>query len=460
MKSLTHIAQEITKGNNLGENFEIYAKSMSTLYNSLAYIKFAMNYYTISDYLADGNCKDELFLELFERFNKITGSLCNSEYDVAEVEALRNDIIEVMETVVAFVDRLRIYEHVLNRVEYKFVEKELDENYYNSYLTNDLMHYILSDKDNVVIHNKIQTIVGQLPMRLSKSKFYEYLREAFSLYYGAKRSGVDDFVYTLRSSAMLDEPESFNKYYPQMKEICDTLANADYVSLDEAEYRRLAGALKIGSDMMNQASDIFVMLAQLVNDLYTIMITEEYSLGDVTETVAALKIINAVYNSVTSDEKLSDDILEEFVAFEGVQEKLFAEISKNDYIIEESASVRQEELDKNGQTEAYAVLRKAVKLQSGSDFVSLSETEMNDDADDAYVDAAVDKLIDEFSKLFESSSQPVKRAVMANVLSQLPVFFNNTQQIQEYINVSLIQCSDIAEKKAVIDVFGQILSEE
>ena len=35
-------------------------------------------------------------------------------------------------------------------------------------MTNEIMHYILSDKDNVVINGKISEIVGQLPVRMLK----------------------------------------------------------------------------------------------------------------------------------------------------------------------------------------------------------------------------------------------------------------------------------------------------
>ena len=47
---------------------------------------------------------------------------------------------------------------------------------------------------------------------------------------------------------------------------------------------------------------------------------------------------------------------------------------------------------------------------------------------------------------------------MATVLSMLPVFFNNTEEIQDYINSSLIQCSDEAEKKAVVEVIKMIVN--
>ena len=38
------------------------------------------------------------------------------------------------------------------------------------------------------------------------------------------------------------------------------------------------------------------------------------------------------------------------------------------------------------------------------------------------------------------------------------MFFNNTEEIQDYINSSLIQCSDEAEKKAVVEVVRMIIA--
>ena len=46
-------------------------------------------------------------------------------------------------------------------------------------------------------------------MRLSKNKFYEYLRDSFSLYKDAQIGTVDDFAYTLGTTGMLAEPEGF-----------------------------------------------------------------------------------------------------------------------------------------------------------------------------------------------------------------------------------------------------------
>ena len=49
MKNLNYVAQEISKGHNLGDNLSKYATGMASLYNGLAYIKLSMNYYTVYD---------------------------------------------------------------------------------------------------------------------------------------------------------------------------------------------------------------------------------------------------------------------------------------------------------------------------------------------------------------------------------------------------------------------------
>ena len=116
-------------------------------------------------------------------------------------------------------------------------------------------------------------------------------------------------------------------------------------------------------------------------------------------------------------------------------------------------------LDELALSDMYSSLEAIGKLQSGSDFVDISPKEYFDEIpDDSYADMAAEKLITELDRLFTDCQQSVKRAVMAAVLSMLPVFFNNTEEIQDYINSSLIQCSDEAEKKAVVEVVRMIIA--
>lgn len=460
MKNLNYVAQEISKGRNLGDNLSKYATGMASLYNGLAYIKLSMNYYTVYDMLKEKEFNDDEYMRLFNDFNNIIQEqILDGRLDAEVISNIRNRIISIMEVVTDYVDCLRIYEYVLNRIEHRFSGQEPDEEYYGTYLTNDIMHYILADKDNVVINSKISEVVGQLPMRLSKNKFYEYIKDAFSLYHGAQKGTIDDFAYALRTSAMLRRTDEFESMFPEMYDIVNTLSSADYVNADETEYNRLKGALQIATEKMTSYADMFVLLAQMVNDAYTIILTTDFALDNVSEVENAVSIISDVKAAIDNGySDISDDVLQRFVEFEGKQERILMVISKSDYIIDEAVNNYKKELLEQEIYDRYERLSKVVKLQSGSDFVLLERDESASDIpDDSYADNVAEELISLLDESFKKYPQMVKRAVMSSVMSQLPVFFNNTKEIQDYINISLEQCADKAERMAVIEVMKMIM---
>lgn len=459
MKDLNYISQEILKGRNLKENLNKYATGIASLYNGLAYIKLSMNYYTVYDMLKEKEFSDEEYLKLFDEFNSIIDEILNGKWNIDKIGAIRDKIISIMEVVTDYVDCLRIYEYVLNRIEHRFSEQDLDEEYYGTCLTNDIMHYILQDNDNVVVNSKISEVVGQLPMRLSKNKFYEYIKDAFSLYHGAQKGTIDDFVYALKTSAMLRKTDGFKEMFPEMYDIINTLSNADYANADEQEYNRLQGALQIATEKMTACADMFVLLAQMVNDAYTIILTADFTLDNVSEVDNALSIISQVRKAIDKNYADTDeDVLQKFVKFEGKQERILMIISKCDYAIDEALNNYNDELKTYDLYDRYQKLSKVVKLQSGSDFVTLEKDKSDIDIpDDTYADNAAEELIKLLDESFKNHSQIVKRAVMSSVMSQLPVFFNNTKEIQDYINISLEQCADKAERMAVIEVMKMIM---
>ena len=65
--------------------------------------------------------------ELVERF--VENDECDDYEAFNELNSFREQIIEIMEVITAYVDRLRIYEHALNRIEYRFRDDEFDKEY-------------------------------------------------------------------------------------------------------------------------------------------------------------------------------------------------------------------------------------------------------------------------------------------------------------------------------------------
>lgn len=464
MKNLSYVANEITRGRNLNENIIKFGNGLATMYNGLGYIKLVMNYYTLAELSAeqnfDKNGSVRKLQTMIGRVAALVNKLIESGdvIDTDEIESIRNEIIAEMELTTGIVDHLRIYEYILNRVEYRFDEGEFDEDYYNSRFTNDLMHYILSDKDNVVINGKIAEVVTQLPMRLTKNSFIEHVHDAFTLYKGAYVSTVRDFVYNLSTVAMLPELKGLEEEFEQVSEILNTLKSADYKSITANEYKRLADLLAIATTEMEATADIYLMLATVVNDLYTVILTRGSAFEDVEEVERAkraLAKINASLNDNT--EPADDEMMDIFAGFEGKQEKIAMSVDSCDFAVEYVLSGCGRELEETSMTGTYEGLTKVLKLQSGSTFVSLNDDKNEQVIDDDALEAEFNSFAQEITESFKNNAQIVNRAIMANVLGQLPVFFNSVDEIQGYINVALMQCGDVAERKACVEILNMVM---
>lgn len=460
MRDLGYVANEISKDKNLDVNLKKYGAGMSDLYNSLAYIKLSMNYYTIYDMQRDNFCIEPQYIDKCTRVHELAGRLVSGdELKTESIETLRNEIMNVVEVIMAYADHFRIYEYILNRLEYKFKTVDFDEEYYNSKMSDELMRYILSDRDNVVIHNRISEVIEQLPMRLSRPKFYDYLRDTFTVYKGSQKGTIDDFVYTLKTTAMLIKPEGFDDLFDELSDIEKTLAAADYAAIDEAEFNRLFDLIHIAAEKVSALADAFVMLAEVVNDIYTASVMLETGAVMSDEAVMAADVIRKVYEAYKESADIPEDVLEQFEQLEGKQEHILMVISKCDFAVDMINSLHNEKVKQMGLEGVYRALEIAAKLQSGSNFVKLeSDAQLLEEASDEYINQACDSLIDEMDKSFKNSSQQVRRAVMAAVFAQLPVFFNNATEIQSYINVSIMQCSDMAEKAAVVEIIKDIIA--
>ena len=108
--------------------------------------------------------------------------------------------------------------------------------------------------------------------------------------------------------------------------------------------------------------------------------------------------------------------------------------------------------------EEYNIVFKLPKLNSDSMFVKLDKVENNDVVDEAYLEKQKEQLINEYRELFKETDKMITRAVMAQALSELPIFFNNISELQDYIYNTLSICNDKAEKLACIEIINGIMA--
>lgn len=466
MAELSSAVRELTKGKKASENLVIYTKELSALYSNMSHLRLAINYYTFSEiYYELSKDKREIISDELDVIQKLVEMvMLSTEIDFQQSEdiivKLRSDIISKIEILTAFTDKLQIYEYILNRVEFRFNESEYDENYYRNDFERDIYNYVINDRDNAVINMKLAMVMGELPMRLSKNKFFDILKDSFSIYKESEIGSVNDFEYRLRTASGMYTPEGMDRYFAQLNKYLEDFAAVDYSEITKEQFEQLRMEMDVAGELAREYADVFVLITEIINDIYSIvlckgLIYDNDSKDKLTDIVAASKSV------IDGNTEPDIELAEQFIQFEGVQERLGMLISNPESAMDKIYEINSKVIEHIGMEEDFKRLDKISKLQSTSTFADLEEdTSLKALADDKYIQNIVDGLITDFTKIFENNVRYYNRAVMAAVVSNVPAYFNNLDEFKSYVHVALSQCSDVAEQKACMTLINMMIASE
>lgn len=424
-------------------------KQLTSVYR-FAYTNLALNYYTYFETVAEKTSAQDKLSSYTSRFNQLLGEVLENKGSIEDLDQMRNQLSGVIEVLNAYVDGINVYEYVLNRLERRFVTgvkiQESEEE-----VVSKVMQYIWNSKDTVVINGRIMEVIGQLPIRLTRNKFYNMVSDSLSIYIDGDRSALDNMMYLLRTSSLVQVPDDMENGMEELCQMLLTLKEADYTALTEEEYKKLSRIIEEAVQMVTDLIGDCVSLMELVNDLYMIELTRKDAFVDVEEEDILKYIISGVLEKFKKEDwtEIDDDITGKLVFLEGRQEKLYEK-----YLKYESVDEFAEEPYKD-------ILRKIAVLLSGSSFASLEETEDADEkADRRYVEKTAENYFEELNQLFQGMKKPVVRAVMSQALSKLPVCFNSAHEIESYIRSSLDSCTDICEKETCMELLLELVESE
>lgn len=473
---LKKFISEINKNQNLEKNLPEYANYMMDLYNKRACVEFAMDYYTFQGMMAENTKEDEYLSSMTKRFHdwlqEYVLEVCvneKREEGIQKIDALRNEVYQIVEILAAYADIFSRYEYVTNRCEYLFAEPQLDEKYTDEDFTREIMQYIFSDEDNAVINSKICEVIAELPLRMTKNKFYELLCNGLSVYEKTDKETIDDFIYVLKSSSMLSIPDKLETY-GELKEIYDFVQNITYAQITEEQFHEAEDKLKYAACFIEEETNVFMMLQGLINKAYAMLIAAPYADMSDKETECARTIIGEIHKSFYDSEykTLEDEITDKFVFFEGVPEEVQNVLQSVEYVLDNIKNNNLGIVKSIMADTIYQGLFVCECLLTDSLFIDLTEIltvfekvdKVEEETDlTEYLAKQREELIKELMAFFEQNQKQVNRSVMALIVSRLPVFFNNITEIQDYVYHALSSCTNKAEKKASVEIIKCLMED-
>ena len=461
------IIKNIVLGLDLEESLKQYADFMIEKTYIFSLIRLMLQYYTMQEIIIEEEERLDSFLEEnLQEIHKIIESILLSEelnqelYKKAliNINNIRDHATQTVRVLTAYVDALERYEHVMNRVEYEILEQtykmDIEE------LKERIFSYILRDKSPLVMNNKIKTIIKELPVRMTKSRFFDILNDALAIYNASDISEVNNFIDMLRSTAMLDKPKGYETRYSELYNLIDTLSKTDFKTLNKEEFLNLREQMLIVSENIEKLVGNYLLFMEITNNVYAALLVHPHYHSNHNEVNIVRSMLLEIHKAFIESKAISENVDEMFLEIEGTQERLGEELVQCDAVLFD-IKIEHRGLAASVDERIFENLFLVEKLLSNSIFVSLEENEEETQvADTSYIMCKRDELIASLSELFKNNQKEVNRSVMAGIFKNIPVFFASSLELKEYIEYTLHHCNNESELMACAEIIEEIIDDE
>ncbi len=464
MLNRKQIEQEVRKGKQLEVYLPMLLSYISSDYYAYSSMSFAMHYYNVFEMLASDECSEGAKKYIL-RVNDIILSTILTEFDaikrekgIKKLHELRTAIISKMQGLTSYADCFSLYEYMLNRIEPNYqddledIDVEIE--------VKELVSMIFAQEDRLVRNERIRSMLSQLPVRMTKNRFYDMLKESLSVYEGSEESTVEDFIYMLRSAAGIYKPKQMEEDFPRLMEAVKRLEYADYQNLSEDNYKELETVLSDATSQLEIETESYYALEEAVNALYSVLLNEVYASTDAVTAGNLLKgIVGEIALLLQKQQFITipEALVQEFSAAEGKLEYYLEAVTKDEAILDFIKKDHKESAQALMLARQLECLILTQSLVSNSLFIDLEKQWNGKIADNAFLEKRWGELSDEFGKMLNEGNKLLNRARIAAALREMPVLFSNSTEVRDYIRNSLAGCRDVAERVASVSLLKQLL---
>ena len=468
MKSNHRLIRSLERGHRDKESLDRFAVQTKQEGKRLSSVLLALNLPSYLDQLYDEEQEIKphpLVLTTTDRLMELLAPLMQALSDGMEVSAettdailaVRDSNIRHMHLLSAFADRFTVFEYVLNRLEHRFSGKTLPDGYDDADKTQEILNLLSAITDQAARQSTVIQLIEQLPMRMTKKRFFQVIADGLDVYKGSERQTVEDLLFMVRTAALMEEPDGMSEDYAALYRIAGELTQADYTTLDEAGYEKLYQTVSIGMKELNRQMDLVMLLQDLINETAVLALTSDVEASDESVEIS-IPFITCSIEAAKQKRPLTEDAYAGFEQLEGIQEAASSRFLELSAAADEFSQAYQDDIRKLDMEQTFVVLEQLSRLLSSSRFASVSAAEtLTEPADEAYLNAVKASLQKDLSEQLKKLPKLMSRAVMAKVLTMFPLFIREYQELESYIAGSLSSCTDEAEKVACLEILDDLL---
>lgn len=452
-RTTRQLTGDIKAGRNLEQVLPELMNRMASAYGLLSFYNMNMELSMMLDAKEEGLIKPgRTIKELEEKLQDIIKRTLLSVFSpqvyeeaIRELAELREKVISRMDILTAYTDLFILYEYAINRMEAVYEDMEEPDAMDNDAVAKEILRWIFSEEEPALVNEHIKEMLSCLPVRMTKAKFLELVENAFSIYKDSDRQSVDMFDYMLRSASGLYSPKGMAKSYTKLDKIKKLFESVSFSDITKEEYTERKEALKEGTEYIRNATECLGAVQAIANALMTVLLTKQYF---TLEAQRRAERPEKITEQLLSGEPADTDAL--FAGIEKDMEALSEEISGLEAALLHVKEHAEKQVEELMLSVVYRRLLTVQRLNAGSAYASLTETEAKEQ--EGYLQQVKEAFLIDIREALENGSRVRNRAVMAAVLRELPVFFNNHTEVMNYIRTALDGCRDEKEKKISVEL--------
>ena len=451
-QELVKARKELLAGRDVEFHLPCYLKNLAGVYYRMANYNLAMQYTSFTEGVTEGDVELSEQAKVYAGMIKqavdtlANGETVTSEELLEQIGTVRRELTTAMQVLTAYTDRLYLHEYVLQRLA-PGMEGTVEEIDSNGALE-EISSFLFFDEEQEGLLARVSAVISELPVRMTKAKFMEWVNNTASVYKEADSETLDRVFYMLYSASGLYEPEGM-ELFPECKTALAKLNGLDYRSLTEAQYREAKDVLEEITRFITSVSETYFSLTEITNSLLTVLFTEGYVMP---ADVEATKGCRDIYRMLSEGKDFTEpELVEAFETFEGIPEQIEEFLFTEEAYFDE-LTVEDKLLEAMLQKVLYTRVAYARRLHTTSIFVTLQEEEVKETSFEAMLEAFCVAV----TKQLEEGQRALNRAVMARVIQNLPLPFTRKSDIQKYVLASLENCHDMSEKTAAIRAIREL----
>ena len=458
--NINRLIKDLKNGNNPEENLSVYSQLLLSSYIRLTYGKLALGFTEGYDYLEES--EDDFIREALAEVVCAVRDLCAGEQMAAPeklvgLASLRDRVITAVREMEDYLCYFEYYEYTLNRLKYQF-EGHL-ENVDTDGLVSKCIRYIDEAKDAQENNERIQNILGELPLRLTTMKFFELLENGCFCYAGARSDMADSFFARMAALAKGPDIKWLNARWGELYRAAVAMDGLSGPEPTRESYMAMRKELDLAVPELVEILSNLMELLDLSTELYILTASLPYAVALPSECQTLGSILKAYIKAVDSGDFLDidEDILGGLSKTVDDQEKYLGEHMFMEDALDSIFVKYEGILDGLMLGGIYKVLLSDERLfMSGSREV-ISELTPYYTVGPDELRLKVDALKERFKESFQAHSQREKRYQISRSLRTMPVPFNNLEDVEAFIRQSLEGCSNPSERMAVQVAIGEMM---